>query len=449
MLYTLTMERISLEKPKLTLKDRKNALQKFSASNKSEQRRYFLKLMSPKYLYWDKAKHYSIPHGLTPEESWTAIRAMRTLFSRDTFLLQENGEPFTFLTLPESEKWHHRIDTAIGGNLFASFSTFSEQKKQKFLMNGIIEEAIASSQLEGANTSRKVAKKMILEKREPRNKGERMIINNYRAMQLIEEDYKNKELSVDFLLELHRIISDRDNDIPQQERGRFRTDEDEVVVVDSSKQMIAHIAPNSKFMNKEILRLITYANDQDGDVFTHPIIKAIFLHFWIGYLHPFTDGNGRIARALFYWYLLKKGYWGVSFLPISKVIKKSPIQYGKAYIYTEQDDGDLTYFYDYHIRKIMIALDEFDAYVKRKIIENKEIDKRVGKDILLNDRQKQLLHYLLSEDDSFTTMTSYGAIYNVSRVTALKDLSKLENAGYLTSKRIGKERRYYLTEKIR
>jgi Fic family protein len=443
------MEQIRLEKPRLDTAHKKKAAQKFLALDTDIQRKYFFSLTHPKYLYWDKVKHRSAPKGLRSDEAWVAVRDMRHFFSQETFLRRESGDPFSFFSLPESDKWHHKIDTAIGGGIFAPYSMLSEQNKQKFLSHGLIEEAIASSQLEGANTSRKAAKKMILEKREPGSRGERMIINNYRVMRLIEEDFKDRELSEDLLLELHRTVTEKDPEIPKKDQGRLRRDEDDIVVVDEGQQKIAHVAPKVSFLKKELPRLIKYANDEEGDAFTHPIIKAIFLHFWIGYLHPFTDGNGRIARALFYWYLLRKDYWGIAYLPISTVIKKSPKQYGMAYIYTEQDGGDLTYFYDYHIRKIMQALEEFDAYVHRKIGENKDIDKKVSKETELNDRQKQLLHYLLSENDrAYTTMSTHSAIYNVSRVTAHKDLSALEELGYLHSKKVGRQRQYYLTKKL-
>jgi Fic family protein len=444
------MDKIRLEKPSLKTEAKKKAGQKFFELPSEIQRKYFFDLIHPKYLFWDKVKYRTPPEGLSSLEYWTAAREMRRVFSQDTFLKQENGKPFSFLSPPDSERWHNRIDTAIGGGIFAPYSLLSEQNKQKFLSHGLIEEAIASSQLEGANTSRKAAKKMILEKKEPVNRGERMIINNYKAMQLIEEELKNKELSQDLLLQLHRIVAEKDPEIPTEDRGRFRIDADEVKVVDGSRQEIAHVAPAESFLQKELLRLIDFANDKEAASFTHPLIKAIFLHFWIGYLHPFTDGNGRIARALFYWYLLRKNYWAISYIPISMIIKKSPSQYGMAYIYTEQDEGDLTYFYDYHIRKIIQALEEFDRYVKRKIIENKEIDKKVNREADLNDRQKQLLHYLLSENDTvFTTMGTHSAIYNVSRVTAHKDLLRLEKLGYIFSRKVGRQRQYYLGDKLR
>ena len=59
-------------------------------------------------------------------------------------------------------------------------------------------------------------------------------------------------------------------------------------------------------------------------VFIHPVMRAITLHFWLAYDHPFCDGNGRTARALFYWSMLKQGYWLFEFISISSVINQAP-----------------------------------------------------------------------------------------------------------------------------
>ena len=143
------------------------------------------------------------------------------------------------------------------------------------------------------------------------------------------------------------------------------------------------------------------------------------IHFWVAYLHPFTDGNGRLARLLFYWYLLKKDYWAFSYLPISKVIKKSKIAYGRAYIYSEQDDYDLTYFIDYNVKKIKLAIKDFEDYLYRKGKENAQMSKITKNNYNLNERQVQLLKYLSQKEDETTTVKSYTAIHGISKKTAI------------------------------
>ena len=179
-----------------------------------------------------------------------------------------------------------------------------------------------------------------------------MIVNNYKTMQALNQEYKDKKLSQEVLFELHRLITK--DTLDQDKQGRYRKDQDEITVNDQM-EYIYYVPPSEEFVHREIERLIKFANNEDGGRFINPIIKAIFLHFWIGILHPFCDGNGRLARTIFYWYLLREGYWAMQYLPISLVIKEAPIQYGMAFVYSEQDEFDLTYFFDFHMRKLMQA----------------------------------------------------------------------------------------------
>ena len=65
--------------------------------------------------------------------------------------------------------------------------------------------------------------------------------------------------------------------------------------------------------------------------FLHPVIRSILLHFWVAYDHPFVDGNGRNARALFYWSMLRHGFWLAEFFSISHEILKAPRKYYRAF----------------------------------------------------------------------------------------------------------------------
>jgi Fic family protein len=172
------------------------------------------------------------------------------------------------------------------------------------------------------------------------------------------------------------------------------------------------------------------------------------IHFWIGYLHPFTDGNGRLARLLFFWYLLKHNYWAVSYLPISTVIKKAPAQYWQAYVYSEQDDCDLNYFIDFHLRKIQESIDNFKSYIETKSQENKTINKSLKQAYAFNDRQIQLLKYLSKDENHRTSLTAHVNVYQVTKATGIKDLKALEQEGFLETTKEGKFLYYYGTTKI-
>ncbi len=394
----------------------------------------------PVYLFWDKVRHKPRPKGVTAEEFWALIKFLRQHSpSRSRTVVRDNkGTHFTWQPLPGMDHFFHEVDMQLGGALAASIID-DQSQRNRFITRGIMEEAIASSQLEGANTTRKVAKRMLLEKRKPGNRAEKMILNNYTAMVLVEEELRDRELSIEMLLDLHVLLTQ--GTIDRDEVGRFRRNSDEIVVGDKSSGIIYHVPPGVKHLKHGINELVDYANDErEKGTFVHPMIKAIILHFWVGYLHPFTDGNGRLARTIFYWYLLRNNYWAFSYLPVSRVIKNSPVQYREAYVYSEQDDNDLTYFIDYNIRKITQAKREFENYVRRKEIENRKMTEIARVKHGLNDRQIQLLRYLHKNSIATTSIRTHSQVNSISRVTARKDLEQLETLGFLTSRRVGRER---------
>ena len=136
------------------------------------------------------------------------------------------------------------------------------------------------------------------------------------------------------------------------------------------------------------------------------------------------------------------------YLPISIIIKRAPSQYALAYIYSEQDSYDLTYFYDFHIKKIMLALKDFNDYLGEKILENRGIDEILSKEVILNDRQKYLIHYLISKKNAYATATSHAVLNKISRQTAAKDIKLLENKGFVERNKEGKFVKYRPTLKL-
>lgn len=441
------MELFKLEKPDLSNIDIAKILKRYEPNRRLYGEAVY-DVCEPVYYYWDKIKYKVPPAGTSAVEFWALIKHIRKVSSRKTPIKAENGEGFTWLRLFYTDEYLHKIDVKLGGEIFAEYKNIiTPYGKQRLLTKSIVEEAIASSQLEGAVTTTPIAKKMLLENRPPKNRSERMIVNNYKTMQALQNDYKEKKLSREMLFELHAIITKDTVDVDKQ--GRYRTDADNITLNDQTKY-IYHVPPREKFMIPEMDKLLLYANDEDEGGFIHPIIKAIFLHFWIGYLHPFYDGNGRLARAIFYWYLLRRGYWAIQYLPISLIIKEAGSQYGMAFVYAEQDDYDITYFYDFHMRKIMQAQKNFSDYLQRKTEENNTIEAVLDKKFLLNDRQKEVLRYLLIKDEnSYITSSSYITLYKVSKVTSIKDLKQLEQLRLVSSKRVGKYVRYYGTDYLR
>jgi Fic family protein len=439
-----------LQKPDLTKVKKDQISEALEGKNKAEVFDFIGQLSESEYLYWDKMRYKEpSPEGTPKEVLWKIVKIIREMQGKKTLIKSKDGKFFTWSKLSYFEKFFHDLDMNTGGEIFADKIKVEKANKQKLIIRGIMDEAIASSQLEGAATSRQAAKKMLREGRKPSNRSEQMILNSYLAMKSIEDNYKNREMSAALIMELHGLIT-KDTLDSENEKPRLRKKGEPIFISDDGSGFVYYEGPDMDFVDSELERLIKFANDELGtDIFIHPIIKAIMLHFWIAYLHPFTDGNGRLARLLFYWYLIRNGYWAFVYLPISKMIKRSPKQYVMAYVYSEQDDNDLTYFIDYNINKIKLAVKDFMDYLGERSRDNLQMKKKCEVKYDLNARQVYLLQYLHGDADERTTLKAHMNVNQVAKMTAAKDLKDLVNKGFLTSAKQGRNVYYYGTDKIK
>ncbi len=377
--------------------------------------------INDEYYYWDRVK-YNTPKGIEREDFWAAIKYSRSV----------NSKIYNFdtcsLSLFETNKMQeilHNIDMNFGGVL-ASSSIIPEKNRQYYLLSSIMEEAIASSQMEGASTTRKVAKEMLRKQAKPKDKSQQMIVNNYNTIRFLSA-HKNEGLTPKLLLDIHRQITEKTLDNHEDE-GRFRTD-DNIVVMDGISGDIAHTPPSYKYIEESIVQLCNFVNEDKA--FIHPIIKAIILHFMISFLHPFVDGNGRTARSLFYWYMLKKGYWLTEYLSISRIIYKSKGQYEKAFLYTEHDDFDLGYFVQYNLKVLYKAFEELKTYLERKAQENAALlEYRIPG---LNERQLQIVKICAEKQATIIKSKDLQIQLNVSVKTIRSDLEGLVELGLLAA----------------
>ena len=193
-----------------------------------------------------------------------------------------------------------------------------------------------------------------------------MIVNDYHAMQRILE-IKDNDLTKDLLFEIHSIVTDGTLENASAS-GRFRRPEERIVVADPYGETL-HLPPPAAELDARIDALLDFSNNNDSASFTHPFLKSMILHFWLAYDHPFVDGNGRTARAIFYWSMLRHGYSLLEYISISKIILKAPVRYGMAFLYSETDENDLTYFLHYHADIVLKAIEDFRSFTDRRAQE--------------------------------------------------------------------------------
>ena len=378
------------------------------------------------YAHWEKAKYIAKANNLDERVFWKALKMRRQSNNQRLAL----GETFQFQLPPAIQRTLHLADMHFGGTLEMNLPP-SERLKERIVISSLITEAFSSSRLEGAVSTRERAKEMIRTQQTPRDKHERMIYNNYNAMEYIRQ-HKAEALTEAHLFELHTVLTHGTLKSFSQ-CGRYRTPEERIEVVDELESEVVYTPPRAETVDKRMAELISFFNYQDdtrlvhkspADQYIHPIIRAIIVHFMIGYIHPFYDGNGRMARALFYWHMLRNGYWLTEFLSISQVILESKNSYYEAYLQVEYDELDLTYFLQYHCRALMIAFEKLKAYLERKIrVEHNQHIEAASKHGI-TARQAQLLSAMRANGAAWTVHQIEGYL-NLRRQSARLDVKNL------------------------
>ena len=387
------------------------------------------------YEYWDKAKYKKLPEGFTPQMLWANVKASRLR----SMIPVWNKYSINLCVTSQMQRLCHEFDMKFGSFWEVEGDTQSAEKKY-YLSSSLMEEAIYSSKMEGASTTRIVAKDMLRKKKSPQNKSQQMIVNNYNTIQYIVE-HKDEPLTEELLLTIHRLMTEKTLDNPE-DAGRFRTN-DKVVVADMVEGDIIYTPPSFQEIPEFVESLCDFFNNDNPRTFIHPIIRGIIVHFMLAFMHPFVDGNGRTARALFYWYMLKEGYKLTEYMSISRVIAKSKSNYEKAFRYVENDGNDMGYFVAYNLGALEISFQQLRDYIQRK-----QREKSAASSFMMagniNQRQALVLQRLKEEPETIFTVKDVQEQFSVSSMTARKDLSDLVKQGYMTEIALNKVTRGYI-----
>lgn len=392
--------------------------------------------INEEYEYWDSVKYKKIPDGCSSaQELWARVKASRittTIYTWEKYAV-------SFGLTNKMQRMCHEFDMNFGGS-WGNSAVISSENRERYLIGSLMEEAIFSSQMEGAATTRKVAKEMLRKKMTPKDRSQQMIANNYQTIRFI-VDNKETPLTPELVFHIHYLMTEKTLENPE-DAGRLRTN-DNVVVEDGITHEVVHTPPPYQELPEFVEELCRYFNETDAKVFVHPIIRGIIIHFMIAYMHPFVDGNGRTARALFYWYMLKQGYWLMEYMSVSRVIASSKKSYEKAYQYVESDFMDVGYFIMYNLKVLDKAFKQLQAYIKKK-----QDEKMLANTFLqlgdINERQAQIIRMFIDNPNEVLTVKDVQAKFLITPTTAKSDLMGLVQRGLLAEISFNKVKKGYI-----
>lgn len=394
------------------------------------------------YLHWEELRHRTPPKGAADQlEWWQALKFKRAAAA--SYYPELRGFGTTPLSLSRQagiDAQLAKFDRLLAGEIAHRGAPVDAPTRDRYVSSSLMEEAIHSSLFEGAVSTREAAKDLLREGRSPTSKDERMIVNNHRAMTRLCE-MAREPLTTDGVMQLHSILVDQTLKHPEQAGRLQHADEKRIVVWDERSNRAVHAPPAAEELPGRLQQLVDFANapDVEDDRYTHPVIRSILLHFQLAFDHPFADGNGRTARALFYWSMLRRGYWLAEFISISRLIYRQPEPYRRAFLFVESDPQDATYFVRDQLTTIERAVDELHAYMDRKREQIDEMRNLVRRRNDLNTRQLALLQHALRHPEAMYTHDSHANSHRVSGISARSDLQELVRLQMLKQERGGRK----------
>lgn len=211
----------------------------------------------------------------------------------------------------------------------------------------------------------------------------------------------------------------------QIEVGKYRTNEEHIVSGMFGREKIHYIAPSPERVPEETQRFLAWF---DGKEPMSSVIRSAIAHFWFVSIHPFEDGNGRLARILSDMLLARGEKSEFRFYNISSQINKDKNRYYDILERTQRGDGDITEWLVWYMQKLADALGEAEATVT--MILNKSFFWQKASSVPMTGRQVQMLNLFLDGYEAKITSKTWAALAKCSKDTAIRDIQ------YLVSKNI-------------
>ena len=317
----------------------------------------------------------------------------------------------------------------------SSIKVLLQSQDNQYGVKAAEDEIIATSAIESIDFSRDSVRR-ILKGMAPADEQENRIMGLKRGLEFI-ADIDNK-ITEENLYKLYMMAV-----------GEFLTDEDKLLdgnlyrhdTVYVVSDRVEHSGLDNKKVPQYMKSLMSFVNEEDE---INDLIKAAIIHFYIAYVHPYFDGNGRMARLVHLWFLVQKGYKSALFIPFSSKIEKSRKEYYKAFTMVEDNRKisgriDVTPFIFYFIDNVYNKINEGFAGVDTLSIYDNAV-----KDGKITEKETKLWKFVLSSygTEEFSTKQLEKDFGNAAYATIRAFVLKFESLGLLTSKKYGVRVKY-------
>lgn len=206
----------------------------------------------------------------------------------------------------------------------------------------------------------------------------------------------------------------------QIEVGQYRTNEEHIVSGMFGREKIHYVAPSPGRVDEEMADFLDWFNNHDN---INSVIRSAIAHFWFVSIHPFEDGNGRLARILSDMLLARTDKSEFRFYNISSQINKEKKRYYDILEKAQHGDGDITEWIGWYANTLSLALDEAENIVST--ILNKSFFWQKASSIPLSQRQTDMLNLFLDGYEAKITSKTWASLAKCSKDTAIRDIQDL------------------------
>lgn len=267
------------------------------------------------------------------------------------------------------------------------------------------------------------------------------VINYRKAMEYISEckvQSAKCKVEEDIIKKLHKITVNKI--LPDEKCGEYRGTQ--VVIKNNQTGQVSFRPPEAEMVSPQIQDLLAFVNSTESQDI-HPVLKSGIVHYELVRIHPFLDGNGRMARALSTLILFLEGYDIRKFFSLEEYFDRNAQEYYSALQSVEKEGGDLTKWLEYFTEGLAIELSKIKEKVERISVDGKLREKLGGKPLLLTDRQLKIIEYI--QKTGYLQNQAFEELFPmVSEDTILNELKVLLQNGIIRKQGVTKGAKYVM-----